>query len=84
MPRTYVRKTERLKWDEENMENAIKAVSKKKMTCVEAAKKFCVPRSTLARKMKNLEGDVDDLGKIKVKGQFSILNFEKTKKNFKL
>lgn len=36
MPRKYVRKTERQKWDEKNMENAIKAALKKQLTCVEA------------------------------------------------
>lgn len=72
MPRKYVRKTERQKWDEKNLENAIKAVLKNQLTCVEAAKRFCVLRSTLARKVENLEGNAGDLKKIGIKGHSNI------------
>lgn len=50
---TYIRKTNRGTWDEENMVRAIDAVRKKEMGWVRASKTFNVPATTLRRRVEN-------------------------------
>ena len=52
MVRNYVRKTDRGKWSEEQMNNAISAVLEGKMGYYLAARTFEVPQTTLERKVK--------------------------------
>lgn len=73
MPRDYVRKTERLSWDEKHMERAVKAVLNGEYNCSKAAETFVVPR-TLARKVasfQKLANDEKNAEKKITKGEFS-------------
>ena len=52
MPRNYVRKTNRGKWDEESMGKAIAAMMEGKMGAPKASQEFNVPQTTLERRFK--------------------------------
>lgn len=57
MVRNYVRKTERQKWSEISMEQAISAVLDNQMGLDRASAEFGVPKSTLARYVKKKRGN---------------------------
>lgn len=69
MVRKYVRKTDRQKWEVENMESAVQAVINKGMGLKKASVQFSVPKTTLRRYKEQREQD--QLAKIdKTKGKF--------------
>lgn len=68
--RSYKRKTDRQSWDPEKLEEAVKAVEKKKMSLKKASETYEIPLSTLSRKVKEFKGG-KKLESVCVKGEFS-------------
>lgn len=60
MVRNYKRKTDRGKWDEEDMRRAVKAVLTNKMGFLRASATYDVPKSTLERRVRKTRDTVGD------------------------
>jgi len=59
MPRNYNKKSDRCKWSEENLHEALKAMLQENIGKREAAKRFSVPATTLYRRFKALKTQVE-------------------------
>lgn len=57
MPRKYVRKTDQQSWDSDNMLRAIDAVRNNEMGLLWASKTFSIPKSTLLRRIKDINNE---------------------------
>lgn len=51
MPRTYVRKSKRGSWTEDQLKNAFKAIKEEGMSVYKASKTFDIPEKTLRRRI---------------------------------
>lgn len=51
MPRTYIRKSNRGSWDENDLQKTIKAVKDGEQTVYKASKIFKIPEKTLRRRL---------------------------------
>lgn len=69
MPRTYVRKSKRGSWTEDQLKNAFKAIKEEGMSVYKASKTFDIPEKTLRRRILKNNSDKEGLGRKGVLGK---------------